>query len=334
MRIFILGASETLWLTARHLHFSCGCTIVGVLTRKSSIHDGRTENDFKALADEFGAPFLLREELDAAASAMLAGSDADVCVAANWSGSMEVVATHFPLGVLTPTLGDPRRETGSDIDVWSILLGWQELNLSVFHVAQADGQTRVLPVSATMSLDSDATIADIRRFSESRIPALVSDAVDHMQKNGSPSMQPYEAAGAQRFYRLDARDRRIDWRQPAEWILAMIKAFTRPLPGAYTYVRDGEGRLVKLHVWRARKVAGQRNSHGPAGWIVHCRDDSGEAHVLTGSGVLALQSVSENSDSVWFEPGKAWKGERVRLGLDAEDEVFHLLEQRILAGPR
>ncbi len=326
MRIFILGASETLWTTARHLHLTgCG-TVVAVVTRKSSLRHTRTEADFKAMADELDAPFMIREELDEAVLNLVKSVAADICIAVDWDGPHAAVARLFPLGVLTPVFGDPASQSGNDIDLWAILHGRQELGLSVRHVSPLDGLSRVLPVSTTISLDANATIADIRRYSDSRTPSIVADAINWLAHNGVESGLPLlDENTIPKFHPFADSDRLIDWRDPAERIHAKIKAFTRPLSGAYTYMRDNVGNIVKVFVWRSRLIMPMRVDYGTPGLVIHCRNDNGEAHVLTGNGVIAVQSVSEGVDSRWFEPGKDWRADRTRLGLCLDDEVFNLL---------
>lgn len=326
MRIFILGASETLWTAARHLHLTgCG-TVAGVITRKSALRYTRTEADFRAMADELGAPFLVREEMDGEASRLVEQAAADVCVTIDWLEPLAGVARRFRLGAVSPVFGNPARQTGNDIDLWAILHGRQELDLSIRHTDPGDGRSRVLPVSTTISLDGNATIADIRRYSDSRTPSLVGEAIAWLAKNDAATeATPVEDVGVGRYHPLGGRDRLIDWREPAERIHARIKAFTRPLPGAYTYMRDSVGNLVKLFVWRSRLVMPTRVEYGPPGLVIQCRGDNGEAQVLTGDGILALQAVSEGVDAPWFEPGKSWRTDHTRLGLCLEDEVFNLL---------
>jgi Methionyl-tRNA formyltransferase len=329
MRIFILGASETLWTTARHLHLTgCG-TVVAVVTRKSSLRHVRTEADFKAMADELGAPFMIREELDESALELVKNAAADVCIAVDWLGSLPIAAGLFPLGVVTPAFGDPASQSGNDIDLWAILHSRQELELSVRHTSPKDGLSRVLPVSATISLDANATIADIRRYSDSRTPSVVADALGWLANNSIESVAPaLDENGIAKFHPIADSDRLIDWRDSAERIHAKIKAFTKPLPGAYTYMRDNLGNIVKLFVWRSRLVMPMRVDYGTPGLVIHCRADNGEAQVLAGNGIVALQSVSEGIDSPWFEPGKDWRADRTRLGLCLDDEVFNLLSSR------
>ena len=328
MRIFILGTAETLWLTARHLHLS-GCDeIVGVLTRKSSIATSRTESDYRAMAEEFSAAFMLRETLDAAAMDLIAQCHADVCVTLDWAPTPPRIANCFRLGVITPVFGDPRLQSGINLDLWSILLGRHELGLTIKHVSPLDNLVRVLPVGTTISLDQNITIADIVRFADSRTPSLIRDALRFLSENNpGVDLPPVDETGSYRYHPLDNRDCRIDWSRSASEVLACVQAFTRPASGAYTYMRENGGRVIKLHVWRARRVLNSQNEIGAPGQVIECNQDSGEAIVLTGDGAVALQSASEGDRGVWFEPGKAWRDTNIRLGLALEDEIYHLLSR-------
>ncbi len=329
MRVFILGASETLWLSARHIHLTeCG-KIVGVLTRKSSPLAGRTESDFKAMSEEFAADFFIRENFDDATKERILKSQADLCVALGWPGPLSEAAPLFRLGAITAVYSAGSQQSGSDLDIWAILGGAPELNLSIHHVSPADGRVRKLPFETVIGLDSATTIADVRCFHETRLPTLFCKAIESMSK---PTFAMDEALAIDttsnsHFQPLEDRDRHINWRDSAAKIHAQIRAFTRPLAGAYTYMRDSTGKMLRLHIWKSRLAMNRRKEFGHCGQVSFCDPDSGEAFVITNEGVLALQEVSESVDGPAFEPGKHWAKDRVTLGLSLEDEVFSLISR-------
>jgi Methionyl-tRNA formyltransferase len=329
MRIFILGTSEALWLAARHIHLTgCG-EIAGVLTRKSSPLSVRTESDFKSMAREFSAEFFIREGLDHKTREEIKKIGADLCIALCWPGSLMEAASLFRLGAVSAAFGTDALQSGSDLDIWGILGGSPELNLSVQYVSPEDGRTRKLPVEAILGLNNDATIADIRRFHETRLPTLFCEAIAMVSSPAfsAKDVPALDTAGRSHFLPIENRDRRIVWSDSAVNIHAKIRAFTRPLFGAYTYMRDPGGRIIRLHIWKSRLAMNRQKEIGRYGQVSHCDPDSGEALVVTGDGILALQTVSEDADGPWFEPGKYWVNNSINLGLSLEDEVFALISR-------
>lgn len=116
----------------------------------------------------------------------------------------------------------------------------------------------------------------------------------------------------------------IDWLLPAKTIYALIRAASRPHPGAYTYVDDH-----KLIIWRAEP---ESNLHfrGVPGRLLFEDKDRGWL-VQTGDGLLWLQEYE-------FIPGggglpKLRVG--LRLGYAPQEEIFvlrqrlHVLERRL-----
>lgn len=329
INVFVLGASETLWMAARHLHLGRHGRIRAVMTRKSPLEASRTESDFARLAGEFGASFMISESIGDREMAFAEKSGADICVMLDWPRPPEDFLSIFPHGAVTAALGDPVTENGEDIDAWTILQGASSLKIFVRHFSGRGRSHLSLPLAAsTLSLDDQSTIADIRRFVEARLPYLFSEALETLARGGGPRLNgTVQMAGAKNYCSLSRQDGRIDWRNSATAIDAKIRAFTRPASGAYTYLRDLNGRLSVVYVWRSRILANQQAGFGMPGQVVACNPDNGDALVMTGDGVIALQSVSENIDGEWFSPGKAWVPDRLRLGLSIEDELFALLSR-------
>jgi len=135
---------------------------------------------------------------------------------------------------------------------------------------------------------------------------------------------PQDDAQATYYGRRSPGDGLIDWNRPAEDILALVRATSRPHPGAYTYV--GGSRLI---VWRAalEKTIPYR---GVIGRILVTDEEKG-CLVQTGEGLLWL-------DQVEFAPGAGNPPELrvgIKLGYVVEDEIAKLtqtiqtLEQRL-----
>ena len=104
----------------------------------------------------------------------------------------------------------------------------------------------------------------------------------------------------------------LRWTEPADALDRLIKASTRPHPGAFTY-RSGE----KMLVWQS-KLEGDGKLRGVPGRVLLV-DDAKGALLQTGTGLLWLVEY----ETIARDQGRLRVGEK--LGFDAEIEIHSIL---------
>ncbi len=109
----------------------------------------------------------------------------------------------------------------------------------------------------------------------------------------------------------------IDWHASAGDILCLVRAASRPFPGAYTYATG-----TKLIIWQA-SVVDDLPVLGVTGRIV-CVDDQQRPIVQTGDGLLRLDDFALTGDG---NPDATLRV-GVKLGYAVEDEL-HRLRRRV-----
>ncbi len=133
---------------------------------------------------------------------------------------------------------------------------------------------RVVPIAI------EDTAATLWRKLTAAGRALLAEQYPRIATGCAPRI-PQDHAAATTFPRRTPADGLIVWDRSAWEIYNLIRAVTRPFPGAFTY-REGR----KIFLWTARPPAGERAA-APAGTLL----GPGEGvalHVATGDGVLAI----------------------------------------------
>lgn len=163
-----------------------------------------------------------------------------------------------------------------------------------FNVDEADDASSV----ESKVLDS------LRRALDRWLPQL-------KRSEWNPVPQAHERATY--YGRRAPEDGLLRWHDPAAALDRLIKASTRPHPGAFTF-RGGK----RLIVWRS-SLAGGREMRGVTGRVLEI-DQSGQVLVQTGSGLLWL---------VEFEIAEGQSPLRVgeKLGYEPEVEIHSLLDR-------
>jgi len=128
---------------------------------------------------------------------------------------------------------------------------------------------------------------------------------------------PQDPTQATYYGRRAPEDGWIDWNRSAEEIGALVRAATKPHPGAYTYARG-----TKLIVWKTESA--DLPWRGVAGRILDI-DDRGRLLVQTGAGLLWLTEF-EPTPSIDAETPQLKVG--LRLGYRTEDEI-HCLRREV-----
>jgi methionyl-tRNA formyltransferase len=130
---------------------------------------------------------------------------------------------------------------------------------------------------------------------------------------------PQEEALATYHGKRGPEDGLLDWERPADQLLALIRAASRPHPGAYTYVNNHQ-----LIIWRAILELNYPIK-GVPGRILLVDSEKGYL-VQTGQGLLWLTEVEFALSRTSAVP-KLRVG--LKLGYSAQDEIY-LFRQRIL----
>ena len=168
--------------------------------------------------------------------------------------------------------------------VWAMINGERETGVTLFRVAEDyDAGDIVEQVAAPIS-DHD-TIGDV-------VERVSLQYLDLIERNfaklldGSVKCFPQDHTQATYASKWTPADARIDWTRNSRDIYNLIRATTRPYPGAYTCL-DGR----KLVVWSAELDPGARIYVSQAPGRVVETHANGAVTVLTGDGSIALKSV-------------------------------------------
>lgn len=95
----------------------------------------------------------------------------------------------------------------------------------------------------------------------------------------------YPQTGYQYYYpKRTPEDGKIDWNSTAEGICRLVRAVTRPYPGAFTYLSKH-----RLYIWRAQNFGDNLiTSHAEPGEVVFISNDLTEFVVQCGTGAVLV----------------------------------------------
>jgi methionyl-tRNA formyltransferase len=287
LRVAFAGTPEFALPALRALGASAH-TLVGVLTQPDRpAGRGRvlTASPVKKLAESLGVPVAQPARLR---------SPTEREALAGWQPELLVVVAYgliLPPEVLTlPRLGClnihasllPRWRGAAPIQR-AILAGDSETGVCLMQM-DAGLDTGAVLARQALPIAADATAGDLHDALAAAGASLLLPVIDALE-SGRPQPQRQPDAGVTYAAKIDKREARIDWRQPAAAIERQVRAFN-PWPVAEAQL-DG----LQLRVWRARTIehtaaAAGRSSPGTVlGW-------SGDAlQVQCGAGVLGLTSL-------------------------------------------
>ena len=326
MKVLILGRNEITHAVAQRLVDSAQHEVVAVITARATPEYKKGVEDFEALAGACGAEFLATQVLDEKAQNLVRESGAEIGVSVNWP---TVIGAEFmdmlPRGVINAHFGALPRFRGNAVTNWAILTGEKEIAFTLHFMAPGLVDAGPILMQQPMALTGDTTIDDINCEAERQVPDMFLKALDGLDAGTLQATPQPEQGGFRCRPRLPC-DGNIPWAVPVANIHALVRSLTKPYPGAFTFYRTAGGALEKLYVWKTRIVSVETTEVGVPGHVILNDPDSGESHVLTGRGVIALCEVSHHGDQP-FAPGTVWKSTRLRLGMDVQQEIFNLVRK-------
>jgi methionyl-tRNA formyltransferase len=163
---------------------------------------------------------------------------------------------------------------------WAIIEGAMETGVTLHAMTEkADAgdiiaQERVPIGDGDTAKDVfDKLVPATRRLLARTLPLL---------REGRAPRTPQNEAEATTFGARRPEDGRIDWKQSAQRVHNLVRAVTRPYPGAFTFLGG-----KKLFVWKGRALP--EAARGTPGQVLEPRSDG--VPVVTGAGLYLVREV-------------------------------------------
>jgi len=171
---------------------------------------------------------------------------------------------------------------------WVLVRGETVTGITLHYMDERADHGDIIAQRA-VPIDIEDTALSLSRKLTAAARALVAEMYPLVVTGRAPRI-PQQHTAATKFGRRRPADGLIDWSQSAWQIYNLIRAVTRPFPGAFTF---WQGRRV--YVWSARPPL-IRSSPQPPGTVLGTRAD-GALEVATGDGILEVLRIQPEDDT-------------------------------------
>ena len=226
------------------------------------------------------------------AAAAWATSPPDLLIAVNWRYLMQRAVLSLPRKgafLFHDSLLPAYR--GFSPTVWAMINGESQTGATLLEMADEVDAGGIVDQAAVPIGDDDA-IADVtQRVTEAYLCLLERNLPNLLAGSTRPIPQNHSLATF--CCKRLPEDNRINWSLPAVQIHNLIRATSRPYPGAYASIA---GR--RMIIWSAKLMKGTRKYVGIVpGRVIEITKGEGVT-VLTGDGVLRLCEVQVESEQI------------------------------------
>lgn len=176
--------------------------------------------------------------------------------------------------------------------VWAMINGEQQAGATLFRLSTEHHDVDSGPIldqSAVPIGPEDDISKVMQRVTQTYLDLLERNLSTLLNGTARPTEQD-ESLATYTCKRVP-EDARIDWRRTAREIHNLIRASSRPYPGAFAEL-NGE----RITIWRAAPVEGRRYVGAVPGRVIERRHGQGVV-VLTGDGALLLAEVQREGES-------------------------------------
>ena len=175
--------------------------------------------------------------------------------------------------------------------LWAMINGDSETGVTLFEVVEEVDAGDIIDQQAVSIGDTD-TIADVVEKVTQTYLKLITKNLDDLAK-GTMEPVPQNHDEATFTCKWTPADSRIDWTQSTQSIYNLIRATTRPYPGAFCYLND-----KKLTIWSAELQPNPRYYVARVpGRVAEIYKDKGTV-ILTGDGTILLKEVQLEGEDI------------------------------------
>ena len=233
-----------------------GANVVGVITGTERVLMRHADScSLEPIARDAGIPCLAVDQVNGAnVLSWLRERAPDVLLVVGWSQLVGHAVMQVPsLAAIGshPTLLPEGR--GRHPIIWTLIKGLRRGGLTFFILADdADAGDIVLQEAfeITDADDANTVYTRVEHLGARMMPALAA-AIER----GLPGRCAQDPAAVTVYPKRTERDGEVDWHGPAAHARNLVRALTKPYPGAHTFVRRS-GHDDRVIVWRASLAEG------------------------------------------------------------------------------
>ena len=286
---------RTVWVSFDTIGRDClvaaaeaGAEIVGIVTLPGPIDPNRSgQCSFDDMAARYDAALVETRDVNGLDTLnALRKLEPELVFVVGWSQLVHdpfvAVAREGVFG-MHPTLL-PRHRGRAPIP-WAILTGLARTGVTLFEIVDATPDSGAIVGQVVIDIAPDETATTLfARLADAHVE-LTREFVPQLIARTAPRF-PQDPTRASSWPKRVPADGIIDWETRAPYLDDLVRAQTRPYPGAFTFLGDD-----KVIVWGARAV--ELPEASPAGTVVDVRDDG--PVVACGEGGLLLEEIQTDA---------------------------------------
>lgn len=157
---------------------------------------------------------------------------------------------------------------------WAILNGETELGLTVHFIDEGMDSGDIIK-QVGYSLNAKEDVGDALDKLQAHYEILPAQVIE-MFKNNTITRIKQDHSKATEYPARKPKDGAVDWSQPAERVLNLIRAVAPPYPGAFSFLRDDNGKVLiyKATLWHDDLIndleIGEARPYGDDSFFVKC----------------------------------------------------------------
>lgn len=314
-----VGAVEFSWHALEAL-LQAGARPALVCTLRQDLSHRHSDwRDIGELAQRHGVPVLRFDNINEPdVVARIAQTSPDYLLVIGWSqllrGDLLALPRRGSIGFHPTALPEGR---GRAPIPWTILSGTRRSGASVMHLAE-DADAGDLAAQRLFDLAPRETATTLYARAAEALGDMMAEIAGCLTAGEPIPGTPQDHAAASWYAKRTPEDGWIDWARPAEEIDRLVRASTRPYPGAFTVTPKRE----RLVVWAAEPVEDCRH-RGTIGQVVAY--DGETAIVQCGAGALRITEAQAQSGEAG-PPRRMLGPVHGKLGLPPE-RIWRLLSE-------
>lgn len=247
MNIVFIGCVQFSHATLQHVLTQNGVRVVGVITKKKSVQNADFQS-LETLASEAGIPcFFDDQNSQDAMGEWLEHINPDVIYCFGWSSLLKNKILNIPaLGIIGYHPAALPKNRGRHPIIWALALGLGETGSTFFFMDEgADSgdilNQRIVPIAAAD--DAASLYRKLTSVALEQITEFTSQLVA-----GTYQRIKQDHTSANYWRKRSKIDGIIDWRMSAKSIHNLVRALTRPYPGASCLYDAKEVRIWKTRI--------------------------------------------------------------------------------------